>query len=344
MNLFSTRLAAATGIALALIFSPTLSQAADLTDKLSLGGLIEVEAGYESVSSDNAATDKSTSGIVAATGELQLHAEISDEVTGHIGLLWEEEDPIGMDEAYATVMVSDTVSITGGKMYIPFGAFNTHLVSDPLTLDLGETNESALMATLTAGTAEISVGLFNGYFNKETVAMDYDDMVGEFFFAITVEPAEGMAFGASYMSSIADTDSDITGLVQPAADEDLVDVVGGYGIFASIATGDFSAEVEYIAAAGDFDVGDLANLSGQAAKPSAYNVEVAYATSETMTVAARFEGTKDWVDMPKTRYGAALSTSLNESTSLAFEVLLADIDDNDNTKSTVATAQLGMEF
>jgi len=35
--------------------------------------------------------------------------------------------------------------LTAGQLYVPFGAFETGLISDPLTLEIGETRESTVL-------------------------------------------------------------------------------------------------------------------------------------------------------------------------------------------------------
>jgi hypothetical protein len=45
---------------------------------------------------------------------------------------------------------------------VPFGTFETHLVSDPLTLEIGETNETAVVAGFARGGFGGAVYVFNG--------------------------------------------------------------------------------------------------------------------------------------------------------------------------------------
>ena len=44
-----------------------------------------------------------------------------------------------------TAALADDVSITGGLLYLPFGVFETNMISDPLTLDLGEKRDPAVV-------------------------------------------------------------------------------------------------------------------------------------------------------------------------------------------------------
>ena len=111
--------------------------------KVKVSGLIETEVGFSSADV-NGNTEK-TSDTVLATIELAVDAELSDNVRGHILFLHEEDaTPLEIDEGTITLGKDAGWSYTMGRMYVPFGAFETNMVSDPLTLDMGETRESAI--------------------------------------------------------------------------------------------------------------------------------------------------------------------------------------------------------
>lgn len=110
------------------------------TDKVTLSGAIEVEAGY---SSDFADVD--TSEISLATAELGIDAAINDWTTGHALFKW-DDDELFVDEGFITLGGTDAVPVylTAGLLYVPFGVYETNMISDPLTLEIGETQESAV--------------------------------------------------------------------------------------------------------------------------------------------------------------------------------------------------------
>lgn len=49
--------------------------------------------------------------------------------------------------------------IIAGRQYIPFGNFDSHFVTDPLTLLLGETNEGALVGGYRPGGETVDICL-----------------------------------------------------------------------------------------------------------------------------------------------------------------------------------------
>ncbi len=303
------------------------------TDKISIGGVVEVEAGYE----DNNEVNEKTSDIVLATVEIGIDAEINDKMKGHILLLWEEDDtPLDIDEGTITLTAPYGLSLTAGNMYVPFGAFNSHFISDPFTLELGETNESGLLVSYGTDLYELALGVFNG----EVREAGKDDKVDDIVASVTVNPAEGISFGASYISDISESDGDITGAAGGAGT--LTDIVAGYSAFFSGSFGPIAVEGEYLAAANGFKVADVdINGDGKEDEPSAYNVEIAFAVSDATEVAARYEGSDD-LDMPEKQYGVAGSYGLYENTSLALEYMNGEY--KSGKKRDLLTAQLAVEF
>ena len=101
-----------------------------------------------------------------ATMELGIDAEVNEYVSGHVLFLWEEDDtePIDLDEGFITLSGGDACPgyFSVGKMYVPFGNFESNMVSDPLTLEMGETRESALQAGFDVDGFYGSVFAFNG--------------------------------------------------------------------------------------------------------------------------------------------------------------------------------------
>jgi hypothetical protein len=100
---------------------------------------------------------------------------VNDWVCASTTLLF--EDPTFGDESalvvdVAAVTIGNTekypLFVTGGALYVPFGALLTHfpddpLIDDPLPLLLGETREKAAMVCVKHSRYSISGYLFNGY-------------------------------------------------------------------------------------------------------------------------------------------------------------------------------------
>ena len=237
-----------------------------VSENLSIGGLIEVEAGGE----DNNQSGEDSSDIALATIELGLDSEVAENISGHVLLLWEEgEGPVEVDEGTIEIQSSYGLGLIAGKQYIPFGNFESHFISDPLTLELGETNESALLLTYGIGWVELTAGVFNGDIDKTG-----DDKVDNFSASLTLTPSDNFTIGASYISDIADTDSDITaGTLELSGATTITEHVEGVSGFINLTLGSFNLIGEYLGAGRHFSSTDLEQVvDGKDEKPYAYNV------------------------------------------------------------------------
>lgn len=295
------------------------------------GGLIETE-----VMVDDNDKDGDSSDITLATVELGLDVDINEFVKGHILLLWEEDDtdPIAMDEGTIIFVSPHGATLTVGKMYVPFGVFESHFISSPLTLELGETNESAILISYAKNIFEFSVGAFNGSADQSS-----ESTVDDWVASLTVNPMEGVTIGVSYISDISDTDADLTGLTS------IRHRTPGIGGFASLSYGKFNFIGEYVGATERFHVLDLdADSSGSGDKPRAYNVELAYQLNEKTEVAAKYEGNDDMPSFVEWQYGGTVSYALYENVTIAAEFLHGKFDNATHDEKNTATIQAAIGF
>ncbi|MCK4739333.1 MAG: LbtU family siderophore porin [Deltaproteobacteria bacterium] len=316
-----------------------------VAENITLGGLLEVEFTNEDNERDGVGSD-----ITLATVEVAIDAKINENVEGHILFLWEEDGgPIALDEGTITINSSYGLSLTAGKQYVPFGNFESHFVSDPQTLELGETNQSAVLLGYEKGPVEIALGLFNGDLDGGNLALTDNDRVDNYVASVKVAPVDGVSFGLSWISDLADTDAEITEAwgASPTLGYLIDDSVAGISAFLSLAFGPVAFEAEYLGALDEFDVLDLdvdTDLKGD--KPSTYNVEVAYEVNDNIEVALRYEGNTDLFELPETQYGVAASYEVFENTNFSVEYLQGEYDDTGNLeeKRTLITAQIAVEF
>jgi hypothetical protein len=307
-------------------------------DGISLGGLLEVEA---SVGKEDG---EEFSDIVLATFELGVDADITDWLSASAVLLWEEDDTesVTIDEGIISISnVKDIpLSIDLGKMYIPFGTFNSFFITDPLTLELGETRESAAVLGYSTDLFEIKGGVFNGDINE-----DNEDHVSEFVFSITVTLCDYLELGAYWVSDVGESDGLEEGLIEAVEGSeeaegipyDDVSAVGGY---VHVESGAITVEAEYIAALDSFNERVLGE--GEL-EPKAWNIECAFTVTDKLELAAKYEGTDDYPGMPETQLGVAGSYALADNISLALEYLHGAFDGDANDRD-IAVAQLGVEF
>lgn len=303
---------------------------------LTLGGLIELEAVFEKVEGADEASD-----LALATAELDFDVEINDHLGGHLILLHEEGGAdLEVDEVAVTLSqtleaLGGDISLTGGKLYLPFGMFNSSFITDPLALDLGETNNTTVLLGWTDDGVELRLGAFSG----ETDTAGDNDAIDSWVASLQVTPFEGLTLGGSYISDLAESD---IGLV---TDESVYTAsIPGASAFLSATLGSFTLEGEYLTAIERFDdavVAVGADLTGS--KPRAWNLELAFSPEEQWLVALRAEGADDFQD-DLTRYGAVASYGIFTNTVVALEYLLGDQEGANEDRSHTVTAQLAFEF
>jgi len=317
-------------------------------DKITLSGLIEGEACYEDYDYDDPATDdEDSSDITLATVELAVDVDLVKHVKGHVLFLWEEDEtePVDVDEGYITLDGEDVVPLylNVGKLYVPFGNFESHFISDPLTLELGETRESALTVGYVNEWMDLSASAFNGDTDETGEDNHIESYVAAASFSVPEELISnfGISGGVSYISNIADSDNLQDEIVSPGG---IKDYVGGFNAFLSLSFMDkFFLECEYLGALDEFEAGELSFDGGNKFQPKTWNFELAYAATDRLEVAVKYEGGDDLGDfLPEDQYGAALTYGLFENTSLSLEYLHGEFENDD--ERDLFTTQLAVEF
>jgi hypothetical protein len=352
-------------LALALCVTlPGLSTAANLEERVSaledsvggfgewlgnieISGLIEVEAGYEDIDHDDpAADDEDSSDLVLATVELGIDADFIKHVSGHVLLLWEEDDtePLDVDEAFIRIDGEDVVPLylQAGKMYVPFGNFDSFFISDPLTLELGETRESAAVAGVANDMFNLSFGVFNGDIDEKGDDDHIDSFVASAVYTMPEDAVEGLELtgGISWISNIAD--SDVLG--DEIDGGELDDKVGGLAAFVTATLNEqWTLIAEYVSALDKFEAGELSFDNGKKLEPKTWNFELGYAVTDALEVAIRYEGGDELGELlPDSQYGIAASYGLLKNTTLAVEYLHGEFENDD--EQDLVTAQLAFEF
>ncbi len=323
-----------------------------INEFISISGCIEIEAfstdGYES---------EDESDIALATVELGIDVDLNDWITGHILLLWEEDEgPVDLDEGIITLGNLDKfpVYLTAGKMYVPFGNFESNMISDPLTLEIAETRESALLVGFEQEGFYASVYAFNGDIDE-----DGDDNEVKCYGANAGYGFENddmsLAVGIGWMNSISDSDGIGDALEEENATLD--DYEAGIAAHAVLTVGPVCFIGEYIAALDDIDYNaydDSGTLAGSDSldKPKAWNIEAGYTMDvqgRETTFAIAYQGTDDLEgSLPEKRYLASAGVAIADNVGLAVEYAHdEDYDESDggtDDDAKTVTIQLSLEF
>jgi hypothetical protein len=270
--------------------------------------LVEVEAdGREDFDGSNSGD------LVLAKAKLGFQTQVNTWLGGRLLLLHEHGGPdLEIDEAVITLTPRglDGGYLDVGRQYLPFGRYETHLVSDSLVQELAETRETALVmgrdndalhAAVWLSSGDTGEAMSNGGFNiglaRELQSLWFDA-------------------GLGYITSLGDSDR-----LQERVGE--ADRVPGYSVYAGFGVGPFTITADYVSATGRFDAAYLEHM-GRGARPSGHGVEAGYtfelAGYET-TVAAAVQGTREAQapGLPRTRRLVGMSMDLGDHLAVGLE-------------------------
>ncbi|SMC39212.1 Phosphate-selective porin O and P [Desulfocicer vacuolatum DSM 3385] len=315
-------------------------------DRISMSGVIEVEAGFESLDFDNpAAEDEDSSDFSLATVELGIEGEISEHVSGSLLLLYEDGEDIVFDEAFITLTGGENLPfyLKAGELYVPFGSFESNMISDPLTLEIGETRETALEVGYEIAGFYCAAYLFNGDVDEVDGDNDVDNFGLNAGYALETD-AMSLDMGISYINNLLDSDG--MGDIVDGSGAALDEYVGGVALHGVFNFGPLTVIGEYVGATDEPEWNYANGTTGEGEKPCAWNAEVGYtfemAGKETV-VGLAYQGTDNLEDeLPETRVVGAVAVAILENTTLALEYLHDEFESDD--EADVITAQLAIEF
>lgn len=319
-----------------------------ISEWVTLSGLIEVEVGFES--SD--LNDSDDSDITLATVELGIEAKPVDWVTGSLLLLYEEDETdLDVDEGYITLGASDTIPyyLSAGKFYVPFGVFETMMISDPITLDLAETNETAVQVGIEMNGFRGAVYAFNGDSDE---ADNNDNSIESFGLSagyILETDAFTLGLGADWISNILDSDTLGDVYDDKSWATTLDDQVPGFAVNAMAIFGPFSLIGEYVAMTDDAEAVGGGILAEEI---SAYAIEAGFTFDVSgfeTTIAIGYQASDDATDiLPESKIIGAVGVGITDNLSLAVEYAYAENNDvadgGDGDEIDTVTVQLAFEF
>lgn len=335
------------GFDLAALATLALSSQTDAAmPSLEFSGAVEVEA---SSSEDYAGA--SSNDIAVATVAMGVDAVLNERVSSHLAFLYEEDDTdFGVDEATITLGLSDAAAVIAGKMYVPFGRYDSLMVSDPQTLEMGETVETVLMLSMEQQGLYGSVYLFSGDSDEAaTVAAGDDDAISSGL-NLGYAVAERFDIGMGYISNIADSDT-LQSLEDSGSNIGEVEShVAGASAHFSASFGSVTVLGEHVTALSSFENGDLDSTVNNEEQPSASNLEVGFDLANGVNLAAAYQMTDEalFIGLPEKLVSAAISYEIMSGGSLAAEyATMEDYDTDDGGSGETANAvtlQLAVAF
>ena len=315
---------------------------------LEFSGSLEIEAGYESFKGKGS-KNEDTSFLDLATVELVVDAYLPNSLKAHIIFDYEEGEGVNIDEAMLHFQAEDVCQpdcscdspwfASLGRMTVPFGYYESHFITDPLTLVLGETQEVAALGGIHSGPFTFAAGVYNGDMDEAGKEDHIDKFVGAAFFRLNerVLPNLTLFSGISYISNIADSNELTDFFDDEFGTDTLIARVDGISAFLSLSFREvFAFEAEWVSALDSFK-------EDKRFEPKAWNLELAFRPLETMEIGLRYSGSDDALNfLPETQYGVIAAYEIFENTSIGIEYLHESFDNRD--KINRVTTQIGVQF
>jgi len=333
---------------------------ANWSDKVTFSGAVELDYSYadDSDTGNNTIND-STSDLNIGTAELGAEIAFHEYVTGNLILKGEDlddNDRVFWDEATITIRKEGfPLYFVGGKRGQPFGAFESHLISDPITKELYEIADTGatfgfipgvlgldISATVYKGEAlmahmlEGAYGLDRTYLDSTSTLAGWrasgmratyeeTDDLSSYIANVTMEPIEGMALGAFYNSEPGDGQRNNT--------------LGG---MFHLEIAKFVLDAEYITAVQR----EKDPVNGNEHKESAWFGSIAWQFTDPIEIAARYEAFDDDIQGEqdghlKDRCGLGLTYTLFEKDSFTTS-LMAEYRNSSYEKAAGSIADDGL--
>lgn len=322
-------------------------------DAVEIGGTIELEAAHDSPYEE----DSSTTAELAKV-ELGIATRIHDWVGAEIVVKNDDDDKIEVDAAFLTIAPPEGAwALQAGGYVVPFGVYETNMISDPVTLELGETGQDAVTLAAESGAGLYgSVFAFNGDLDR-----DGDDTIDGFGVSLGYAmESEWSTVDAnlSWINDLGESDGVEGGIGESAG----ADNVPGWAASVVLGWGDVTLIGEYLAALDGFG-GDGLEFGGSGAEPSAWTVEAAYGFDlggRAATAAASYQGTSEALvpsedpeadprlGLPERRLLVGLSVEMEEGLGLSAEWKrdedYGEAEGGTGKSADTVTVQLAAEF
>ncbi len=299
-----------------------------------------------------------SSDIMLATAALGVQAPFSDWFHGQVTFLYEDppngEATQDLDELYLAVYntYESPFHLRAGRAYLPFGIYQTFMISDPLTLALGEVRPVGLQLGFEEAGFYGAAYLFNGetHLHDETGMRDFGLNLGYLWLGLDTQ----VDVGVDYLHSLSESRRLQEAIVHP---DQMEQRAAGGALHGSVIHGPFTLLAEYVAATEAFHPDNLA-FNGSGAQPVAWSLEAGYsfqvAGLET-TFAIGHQQTREALalGLPQSRALASLSAALFRNSALTLEYARdRDYDSSDYASEVVGsgsaaqrlTLQLATQF
>jgi hypothetical protein len=332
---------------LAALITTSPAWAVNINEQMEITGGVQLIYGTRDSEVDDGASNISNEkvdGFAAQAVTLGAVYKPNEHVDATVSALYEEEiDEVvtepEIDQAFVTwhALPDAKLDIAAGNQYLPFGKYETAMVHDPMTLDLGEGWRDK---TLSANSKRGNLSATGFVFAAEATQTDGS------------EHDQGYGVGVSYDTETAHAGVDyINNFGESGGFADVnnsAKQVPGIAVHGSTKLGRVTLLGDHVTATKSFQAGDLADDAGSlttAAKPSATHIEADIDLNNDRTIAVAWNKTKDadaQLGLAEKSYGITYRQPIMKGIEGAVELLQAT--GYDDLKSKSVTAQIAYAF
>lgn len=277
--------------------------------------LLELEAEHVSVESADSETMFSL-----ATMALGLSSRPHAQVEWQVQFLYEENDtPLEVDVAAIAIQLTDSIRVDVGRMYLPFGDFDTWQIADPFTLALAETRENGAVLVYSAGDVSASV------YTYTRIDQELQDENPDFGLDLRYR-VKGFSAAMGVQS----------GMCLVGFDALLCDAAG-LAMAAGYQRGAYRAYVEYVG------VIDRLDVMGDEQSPETSVVEVDYRFANNSAIALGYQTSKDLLELPEYRWLATYAFApIREVLSVKLQYVRDSLEADANANSWVLQLSMAL--
>lgn len=329
---------------LAALAAPLVVGPAMAASTPQISGLVEMEA----VSADDFNGNKTTD-FTLATVQLNIDATLQQLISAHVAFLYEEDQTdFSLDEGTITLGPSAGKSFVFGKMYLPFGRYDSFMISDPQTLEMGETTETVMMLAAENAAGYGSIYLFNGDSEESSVVAAGDDDTISGGFSLGRRQGDQYDIGIGYITNLGDSNT-----LQALGAGTVGEVNKGVpaaSIYLNLHSGNTTFLAEQVMALESFENGDLGASVTNGEKPVATNMELGFVRQGGSVLAIGYQTTEEaqFIGLPKTVMSLVMRKEVMSGASMALEYAQVEdygVSDGGTGKSAdVISLQVAMEF
>ncbi|ABK42737.1 hypothetical protein Mmc1_0210 [Magnetococcus marinus MC-1] len=250
------------------------------TNRLTIGGQVRVQASSTEHNGTSMSTLEHGSNIKVRLVELDVDAKINKWVKASTQLKYEHDGATAFNVDQATITVGDSerypMTLTVGKMTLPFGSYASSAIADPLTKELGEIVDAAALVAVKMRGFTADFYLFNGPSQKQGDENSIDQWGGDLSYryergVFTAEVA------LHYVNSVENAGGISTAIAKVDSMTDMENYSAAWGLHGALTWQDTTLLGEYVQLmdAISSSTGSTGWNNSQL-KPSAWHGEISY--------------------------------------------------------------------